>query len=181
MGYLTKNATYILALVTSIFSAQALSYDAVFNVTGRVSSNTCSLSSDSTMNVNLGDHYIGEKNFGLHKGSFTPYAEWKVKLNCDKGTKIYVYLKGDAYPSSNNMALKINNTSGSATGVGILTEYSTTNPIFYDITLNKKTEVTPDKVNGNLTISFRSKYSQVENSVTPGTANASMTLDITYN
>ncbi|MBO1915867.1 hypothetical protein J4727_03365 [Providencia rettgeri] len=47
-----------------IFSVKSFGYDAIFNITGRVSSNTCSVQSSRIQNVHLGDYTIGQSGFG---------------------------------------------------------------------------------------------------------------------
>lgn len=179
MANFIRYSAYLITPIILFFSFQAASYDAIFNITGRVSTNTCSLSSSRTQNIFLGDRSIGENNFGLRVGSETNSVKWTLELDCDKGTNINIKLSGSAVPG-NKTALKLNSETGSAKGVGIAT-YIGDNGIAYILReINQERSITTSK-KGATTIYFSSAYVQTDSVIEPGKANASMDVDIIYN
>lgn len=169
----------ILIVLTLFFSQQAMSYDAVFNVTGRVSANTCSLQSSRSQNIFLGDHVIGENNFGNKLNSETKKVYWQLEFDCDKNTQINMTLVGSSY-SGNESVLVLDRGADSAKGVGVYTYIGNNGVTYARQVLNRKYKVSGSDVNGKTKIYFSSSYVQLENNIEPGKANASMEIEIDY-
>ncbi|WP_369310242.1 fimbrial protein [Providencia rettgeri] len=170
---------YALAILAMCFSQQAISYDALFSVTGRVSSSTCSLVSSDSQNIFLGNHTIGENNFGNKKGSKTEPIYWRLEFDCDKNEEISMRLSGSAY-LDDAFALKLTSGTGSAKGFGIYNVVSGDGVSYYQWALNRDYVISVKDVNGKRRIYFKSNYVQMEENIEPGKANATMEIQITY-
>ncbi|HEC8323557.1 TPA: type 1 fimbrial protein [Providencia rettgeri] len=171
-------------LVTTIllFPVKSFGYDAIFNVTGRVSSNTCSIQSSRIQNIHLGDYTISQSGFGLGSGvnSQSKDVRWQIDFDCDKGTKINIALQGRQYPGANTV-LDIDNSTDKARGIGIRVEYSNDRTSWYRMIIGgRDTLASPSYVDGKLSIYFNSYYIQMEKTITPGKANATMDIEVTY-
>ncbi|EPL6454372.1 MULTISPECIES: fimbrial protein [Providencia] len=179
MNKITKGTLNTLFIAAFLFSAQAVSYDAVFNITGRVAANTCSVKSSRTLDVNLGDHLIGANNFGNKVGSQTKDVKWQIDLDCDKDTKIEALLRGSGY-TADNTVLILPRVTGGADGVGIRTSYSNDKVLWHWMVLNRNITIHSSGVNGKTSLYFSSYYVQMEQTITPGKANANIDVEITY-
>ncbi|MFW0930368.1 MAG: fimbrial protein [Providencia rettgeri] len=174
-----KYTTHCLTALVCFFSAQSIGYDAVFNISGRVSSNTCSIQSSRTQDIDLGVHVIGSSGFGSGVNTKSKAVRWQLDFDCNEGTVIYLYLRGNNY-SGSETTLRLASSSDSAKGVGIRTSYSNDYTSWNLMRLGGKTSVSPSYVNGKTIIYFESSYIQMDKAITPGTANASMDIDVTY-
>lgn len=181
MRRIIKDYKYLFSVAALIFSTPAVSYDAVFNVTGKVVASTCFIKSSQTQNVTLGDHTIGANGFGQKIGSTTKDVQWELNFDCDANTVIYVFLTGESDPD-NNTILRLN-SSNSAKGLGIIT-YSNDN-IGYDwhaLPFNRERSVIkPGRPAGPVKVLFKSSYRQTAAVITPGPANGNLGIDISYN
>jgi type 1 fimbria pilin len=144
-------------------------------VAGQVIQLACSLNS-STITVPLPDALGSEFTaIGTTKGERT----FTIDLNCDAGARINASLSGTQSAETSNdsiLALSGAGTSGVAKGIGI--------QLLYD--------GTPLKLNNNIVLktsaggqefppgTFTARYFQTKDNVTAGSANATATLNITY-
>ncbi|MDU2942913.1 MAG: fimbrial protein [Citrobacter sp.] len=144
-------------------------------VAGQVIQLACSLNS-STITVPLPDALGSEFTArGTTKGERT----FTIDLNCDAGARINASLSGTQSAETSNdsiLALSGAGTSGVAKGIGI--------QLLYD--------GTPLKLNNNIVLktsaggqefppgTFTARYFQTKDNVTAGSANATATLNITY-
>lgn len=169
-----------LSLLISLFCPPAFSYDAVFNVTGRVQENTCRFSGSNKADVDLGNHTIDPKGFGSYVGSQTREVSWMFTLSCSEGTSVSYSISGSYYENDKTV-LRIDNTSDKAEGVGIAVFVSTDNLIFQRQAIGWPYSV-PKKniVNGILEFHMRAHYQQVEKDISPGSANSNLTVEFTY-
>ncbi|MHB7569440.1 fimbrial protein [Citrobacter braakii] len=144
-------------------------------VAGQVIQLACSLNS-STITVPLPDA-LGSAFTG--RGTTKGDTAFTINLNCDAGTRINASLSGtQSAETSNNSILALSGagTSGVASGIGI--------QLLYDNT--------PLKLNNNIVLktsaggqefppgAFTARYFQTKDNVTAGSANATATLNITY-
>lgn len=144
-------------------------------VAGQVIQLACSLNS-STITVPLPDA-LGSAFTG--RGTTKGDTAFTINLNCDAGTRINASLSGtQSAETANNsiLALSEAGTSGVARGIGI--------QLLYDNT--------PLKLNNNIVLktsaggqefppgAFTARYFQTKDNVTAGSANATATLNITY-
>ncbi|HHL3255429.1 fimbrial protein [Citrobacter braakii] len=144
-------------------------------VAGQVIQLACSLNS-STITVPLPDA-LGSAFTG--RGTTKGDTAFTINLNCDAGTRINASLSGtQSAETSNNSILALSGagTSGVARGIGI--------QLLYDNT--------PLKLNNNIVLktsaggqefppgAFTARYFQTKDNVTAGSANATATLNITY-
>ncbi|EGT0645522.1 fimbrial protein [Citrobacter braakii] len=144
-------------------------------VAGQVIQLACSLNS-STITVPLPDA-LGSAFTG--RGTTKGDTAFTINLNCDAGTRINASLSGTQSAETSNdsiLALSGAGTSGVASGIGI--------QLLYDNT--------PLKLNNNILLktsaggqefppgAFTARYFQTKDNVTVGSANATATLNITY-
>lgn len=144
-------------------------------VAGQVIQLACSLNS-STITVPLPDA-LGSAFTG--RGTTKGDTAFTINLNCDAGTRINASLSGTQSAETANdsiLALSGAGTSGVASGIGI--------QLLYDNT--------PLKLNNNIVLktsaggqefppgAFTARYFQTKDNVTAGSANATATLNITY-
>ncbi|MBP6122077.1 MULTISPECIES: fimbrial protein [Providencia] len=183
MNSIMKVCAYFFSILALIFSTQAMSYDAVFNVTGAVRAGTCKLTSYVAYDIFLGDHLIGANGFGNSKGSKTKEVEWVMSFDCPENSGVYIRPRGNTYSSSEDTILSLDYISGStsAKGLGIETSYSKNRTSWYamrlysNITVHGRFEPA-----GSTTMYFRSVYKQMDATITPGIANATLNIDVTY-
>ena len=144
-------------------------------VAGQVIQLTCSLNS-STITVPLPDA-LGSAFTG--RGTTKGDTAFTINLNCDAGTRINASLSGTQSAETSNdsiLALSGAGTSGVASGIGIQLLYGGA----------------PLKLNNNIVLktsaggqefppgAFTARYFQTKDNVTAGSANATATLNITY-
>ena len=147
-----KKSACILAVL--FFSFNAAAYDAIYKISGRIQPGSCTLVSASTVNVKMNDVYLSIP----------------VIIN-PAGTTV----------SGKNSLLAIAPAADAASGVGIETEYKAADGTWKVLELNKtNTIVSTVKNDGILTLNFRGYYRQTAAEITPGTANATLDLNIVY-
>ncbi|MBI3311774.1 MAG: fimbrial protein [Serratia liquefaciens] len=142
-------------------------------ITGTVTKIACSLNSTS-INVPLGD--ISASKFtgpGITLGD----KGFDIGLTCDKEAKINVALAGTQNSETTDtsvLALTNAGQTGTASGLGVQLLYGGT-PLKINNNILLKTSP-----GGQETLPFTARYYQTKTSVTPGKANSSATLNITY-
>lgn len=136
----------------------------------------CSLTSQ-VINFNLGD--INASEFSDQPG-FSPAKSdtQNLGLNCDASANINVELMGtpnpDALSAPGVLALNGQGTSGTADGVGVQIIYNT-------VPLQLNNRIVLKRSTGGLeTFPLVARYYQTKPIVKPGSANATATLNITY-
>lgn len=136
----------------------------------------CSLASQ-TINFSLGD--INASEFTTQPGFIPARSDTQnLGLNCDPGANINVELTGAQNPDtpadSSVLALNGQGSAGTAEGVGIQLLYNNT-----PLQLNKRM-VLKNAAGGQETFPLVARYYQTRSVVKPGSANATATLNITY-
>lgn len=143
-------------------------------ITGmKVTALSCSLTTP-TVAAPLGD--INDTAFG-GVGSTVGNNDFNLGLNCAAGTKVSVTMSGTQNADTANtsvLALSGAGSAGVAKGVGAQILYNNT-PLNIGSTLALKTSA-----GGIETLPFKARYYQTLSNVLPGSANATATLDITY-
>lgn len=141
------------------------------NVQGTIVAPGCSVESNN-INVPLGDYLTTQFN---SIGSVTQYKPLNVVLNCNNGTKLNAKINADAENSALG-TIKLTQASGSATGVGVQILDTASNPV----RLNEKFLVDTISSNGQYNINWKARYIKTSETITPGIANATATLTLTY-
>ncbi|MDY3695920.1 MAG: fimbrial protein [Proteus mirabilis] len=163
-----------------LFSTQAISYDTLFDIKGKVQASTCILESSKIKDVNLGHIFLSENGFGGQIHSTSEKIDWNITLDCPEGLPVILTPKGTVF-SGNSTVLALNTSSDTAKGVGVETQYSVNGSNWTTLELNKRnTVVSAAKNEGEVTLNFRGYYKQMEKDVFPGTANATLDLEIVY-
>lgn len=130
--------------------------------------------------VQLGTHTLA----GTSVGTATPPVGFSISLTeCPTNMAIYYRIDPatDIVPPQSNdgqgsSLMKLDSTSGaSGVGVQLLYENGQNHPLATKITLTSTGLATP-----NTDIMLKARYMQIAPTVTPGTANASATVTITY-
>ncbi|MFA3778403.1 fimbrial protein [Yersinia sp. 1652 StPb PI] len=133
----------------------------------------CSLTTP-TISVPLGNVYAADfTGVGTTKGD----KEFNLGLNCAAGTKVNVALAGTQNADTVNtsvLALTGAGSAGVAKGIGAQILYNNT-PLNIGSKLLLK-----ESAGGIETFPFKARYYQTLTSISPGTANATATLSITY-
>lgn len=143
---------------------------------GSITVLACSISTP-TLSFPIGD--ISASSFGSTIG-VTPSSAQNTQnlgLNCDAGANINVSLSGTQNPdvgTTSVLALTGQGSAGVAKGVGVQIVYNGS-----PLILNNRV-VLKQSAGGQETFPLTARYYQTKTSVTPGTANASATLNLTY-
>uniref|UniRef100_S0DFU2 Putative fimbrial protein n=1 Tax=termite gut metagenome TaxID=433724 RepID=S0DFU2_9ZZZZ len=122
---------------------------------------------------------ISASDFGSTVGTLPAGAQntQNLGLNCDAGANINVSLNGTQNPdvgTASVLALTGQGDTGVAKGVGVQLLYNGTPLILNNSITLKQSE------GGQETFPITARYYQTKTAVTPGTANTSATLDLTY-
>ncbi|RDL14118.1 fimbrial protein [Serratia fonticola] len=106
---------------------------------------------------------------------------FNIGLNCTAGTKVYIRLIGTQDPDTlYTGVLKLSNagTAGVATGVGIMIKYNNLPIAMNGIVDPTRPVIT--STGGAEILPFTAAYLQTKATATTGTANATATIDVTY-
>lgn len=148
----------------------------VFISSFNVTTLACAISAISASNISvpLGD-VLATKFTGV---GATPVTKgFNLGLNCDANAKVNVSLSGTAnsdIANSDILALTNAGTAGVADGLGVQILYNGA-PLKRDTNLLLKTSA-----GGVETLPFSARYYQTKSTVKPGKANATATLNLTY-
>lgn len=136
----------------------------------------CSLTTTS-LTFPIGN--VQASSFGTAVGTIPAGGQntQSLGLECDPNTNIMVKLNGTQNPDVGTpsvMALTGQGTTGVASGVGVQLLYN-------DVPLNLNSQITLKTSAGGVeSLPLTARYYQTSSSVIPGAANASATLEITY-
>lgn len=163
IGIQLSDSSYKVGLTTSITG-------------GAINVVKCSISTPS-LNFPIGN--ISASSFGSTVGTTPSGAQntQNLGLNCDAGTNINVSLTGTQNPdvgTTSVLALTGQGNTDVAKGVGVQILYNGS-----PLVLNNRI-VLKQSSGGQETFPLTARYYQTKTSVTPGTANASATLNLTY-
>ncbi|WP_368888707.1 fimbrial protein [Morganella morganii] len=146
-------------------------------VHGELNISSCTISA-RTMTFPIGD--ISASKFGNAVGTIPPGAQntQNIGLDCDAGANINVSLQGTQNPDVSDtsvLALSGQGSAGVAKGVGVQLLYNGT-----PLELNKRLLLKTVRISGRNTVRMTARYYQTKRTVVPGKADASATLDLTY-
>lgn len=131
----------------------------------------CSLKQD-TYNIKLGDWNDTQfKNIGDTSSNI----DIPITLSCAAGTNIKVNVTSDAIDNASTGKLSLTGPN-KATGIAVQLLNNTSNPI----TLNTQWTQQDNAPEGDYIFGWKARYIKTSNTVTPGTANASATVNIRY-
>lgn len=174
MKKLIFSSFFIVALNSTSYANDVIE----FNIVGSIVATTCNITTPS-QTINLGAWQTQTTSgIGSGVGSKSDMVEYTLDFDCPKGLKLTAQLEGNRNSPSSIYDIGLEKSEQSATGVVIemhsyLTKWQS---IIYDTprTLISKT------VDGINSVLMRSFYMQSEDTITPGIANSSVTLTITY-
>ncbi len=148
-----------------------------FNITStQIIQLSCSITTP-ILNFPIGDVLVSK--FGTSVGTIPSGAEntQNLGLNCDAGANINVTLHGTQNPdvsTASVLALTGQGSADVASGVGVQLLYNST-----PLELNNRI-VLKQSASGQETFPLTARYYQTKTAVTPGKANTTATLDLTY-
>lgn len=149
-----------------------------FNIVGKISSTTCNIKTPN-QTVNLGS-WQAKSTSGIGSGvnSKSNMVLYTLDFDCPKGLMINAQLEGNRYSTSNIYWIAPDKSDESAKGVAIEMHFYRNgwNSVVYGDT---RTLIT-STVDGVNSVQLRSFYLQTSATITPGLANSSVTLSITY-
>ncbi|EMQ4855397.1 fimbrial protein [Morganella morganii subsp. sibonii] len=178
MSAIIKQSACLFAVLCLSFNAAA--YDAIYKISGRIQPGTCTLLSSSVVNVKLNDVYLSNTGLGSKPDSVSDKVDWNIVLECPSDIPVIINPAGTTVSGKSNL-LAIAPATDAASGVGIETEYKAADGVWRVLELNKtNTIVSTVKNDGILTLNFRGYYRQTAAEIAPGTANATLDLNIVY-
>lgn len=133
----------------------------------------CTLNTQD-INFNLG---VQQKKDFIGVGPKGSGKTQKISLTCNRKTKYSLQVNGDAEPGYQGV-IKLTPGSGAATGLGV--QLLANNNAIQINRANEIGETVNHGTNLPEEIDITARYYQTENTVTPGTANASATFTMTY-
>lgn len=139
----------------------------------KVNTVSCSLS-NASIDVNMGE--VGNELFegvGTWPGDGNTRA-FSIPLNCSAGASINLKIEGNAQDASRGV-LKLDAGNASAEGVGIQLLYGDK-----PVELGKQFKTGTASSKGKFDIPLKARYLQTEKTITPGAANGSATITLTY-
>src|ERR1700756_747102 len=171
-----KSIIHSALLITAVFASTAWAETATINFAGTITGPTCSL---ATSNITIP---IGNVNKSVFTGVGT-FSHWSpnvplVPVNCN-ASLISMTFRGTANASNSQLFA----VTGGASGVGIQLQKSFTSGTAQQAIPNDTTEpvtFTQADVTQFGGYSFAARYVQSDATVTPGSANATITVLITY-
>lgn len=175
-----KGYTYFLGACILWISTPAISYNTLFDIKGGIKMSTCEVLSSEVLYITLGDAVLGKNLFGEYVGSTSEKADWDVVLDCPKGVPISTYFTGTPVGTLRTVA-ELDKVSDAAKGFGVETEVSINGGDWSVVDIARKNNHLSSSEEGAYTMNFRSYYKQTSNDVSPGSANATMSLEIIYN
>ncbi len=130
----------------------------------------CSLS-DSTINVDMGI-VAGTKFTGV--GSTSESKSFTIGLDCVVGTKVNITLDSPT-PEAGFVGTTALSAGSTASGLGIQITDTGDAPIQF-----QQSKYVGEATSSFMTIPYKARYIQTDSTITPGTANGLMTLNIDY-
>ncbi|NTX67967.1 type 1 fimbrial protein [Lelliottia amnigena] len=141
------------------------------NINGGNIVSVCSVK-DANISVPMGTVYDSEFT---GPGSNSAEVKFKVAVNCPANSNVYVIMGGTADSDmTDGSVLALTPSEGNATGIGAQILYDGT-----PLKLNEKLFM-KKAAGGDESLQFSARYIQTKPSITPGHANATGTLTITY-
>ncbi|MEL4013641.1 fimbrial protein [Dryocola clanedunensis] len=138
-----------------------------------IRSNGCNVTNPN-LTVPLNDHAQSDfKNVGYQ----TKYQDFNISLNCDAGTKYSAQITGNSVAGVND-TIALDNAAASTTAQGIgvrLTDQSDSSWV-----IGQQYALGTAASAGIINIPMRARYYQFQSKVTPGDANATATMTLTY-
>lgn len=138
----------------------------------RITVASCTTNGIDTYNINLGDRYDMQfKNIGDTSSN----VDIPIKLSCVAGTNIKVNITSSFIDNAPTGKLNLAGTDR-ATGISVQLLNNDNNPIALNTQLTQQDNVSE----GDYIFDWKARYIKTSNIVTPGTANASATVNIRY-
>ncbi len=184
-GYLVKTGTIVSGVLNNAPVAEAQLYQKdnppgvgvkfVLSGESRITQVACDIKSGSTLAFSMGNVPANEFN---SKGTVSDESKTvDLELDCDAKANVNITLKGSGNPDSTDpslLALSNQGQNGVADGIGVQLLYNST-----PLELNKMLKL-KQSAGGQESFPITARYVQTKDKVKAGSANATATLDITY-
>ena len=138
----------------------------------RITLASCTINGVDTHNINLGDW--DDKKF-KNIGDTSNNVDIPIALSCVANTNIKVNVTSDAIDNASTGKLSLTGAN-KATGIAVQLLNNSSNPI----ALNTQWTQQDNAPEGDYIFGWKARYIKTSNTVTPGTANASATVNIRY-
>ncbi|MEQ0274292.1 fimbrial protein [Klebsiella sp. CN_Kp100] len=174
-GALSGNAGYFYAGVRE--TANWSTEQPVSFAGGQITSVACSVTTNP-VDVSLGDH---NKNEFSGVGTTTSWKTFTIGLDCDQNARINVRIDPAAGAvGSMTDVMKLDNagSSSTASGVGVQLWFQPNGGSA--VKFGQETFYWTSPQGGMETVQLQARYYQTEQTITPGTANATATFTLTY-
>lgn len=144
------------------------------NFTGSFNQAGCSVTSNSSLNIEMGDWFTSDFH-GV--GTFASRQIIPIKLDCNAGANIVATIQGDENSSLSGTLNLLSSGSGSAAGgVGVQLIDSYDKPLL----LNEQFQVASNVNSGLYNFNWYARYVQTNSNISAGPANATATIVIDY-
>ncbi|WP_392564014.1 fimbrial protein [Orbus wheelerorum] len=163
-----------------VFSSASYARDVLeFNITGSIGAATCDIK-NANQTVNLGFWTISDttevKPGATWTSTRTPY---NLDFDCPAGQKISLQLSGNQYDAGNDFFIGLDKTNNSAEGIVIVMHYFNGND-WISVVYNDTREVVTNSVDGINSVQLRSFYRTNGQAVKAGSANSTVTINVSY-
>ncbi|WP_392551454.1 fimbrial protein [Orbus wheelerorum] len=170
--------TFLSAL---IFSSASYASDVLeFNVTGSIGVATCDVkNADQTHDLGLWlvSDTANVKPGATWTSTAVPYT---LDFDCPAGQKIALQLSGNQYDAGNEFYIGLDKTDDTAEGIVVVMHYFAEDSRWISVVYNRAVVPISMTVAGTNTIKLRSFYRTIGQAVKPGTANATVTVNVSY-
>ncbi|NBM56720.1 fimbrial protein [Proteus sp. G2669] len=180
---LKKSVIQCILFALVFFSFSVFASDSVkVNYTGSIKAAACSIETNN-LNVELGTWLLTGNGNNFSAGSTTDWVEFELVFNCKmQSSQVVGSLQGA--PASDKNLFKLDDIANAASGMAIQIEaYSPERNHWEAKNANELSVLLSSKevANGINKLKLRARYKQLENTATPGKANASITFVVQSN
>jgi len=164
-----------------VFSSVSYASDVLeFNITGNIGVATCNVK-NANQTQDLGMWSLSDitnvKPGATWTSTIVPYT---LDLDCPAGQKISIQLSGNQYDPGNEFFIGLDKTDNTAEGIVVVMHYFAESSKWLSVVYNKPVSPISTTIAGTNTIKLRSFYRTIGQVVKPGLANATVTLNVSY-
>lgn len=166
------------AMITNVYAETSDTVE--FNVNGRIIAGTCNITTPN-QTVNLGT-WQTKANSGIGSGVETrsTLKQFSLNMDCPAGLNIKAQLEGHRYDENDPYFIALEPGENTAKGVVVVLHVYDNSTGWKSLKYDENIEIVPKTRDGKNTIKLRAGYRQVASTITPGIANSSVTLNLTY-
>lgn len=171
---LIKTLFLTFSVLVMCYTNSVLADNSTINFTGRFNQSGCTVTTGSTVTINLGD-WLSSDFEGV--GTYTSRKLIPITLNCSAGANVVATIQGDANSSFDGTLNLLSSGSGSAAGgIGVQLINASNVPL----KLNQEFSVQSNVSTGLYDFNWYARYIQTKSTISAGPANATATVVINY-